>query len=174
MIPSENIKKSIRGLEGFRPVAYRDGKGYSIGFGNSFYADGSPVKPGDTITRTEAERLFTTILNQFARSVSMLVTARINQNQFDGLLSLAYNIGTEAFRSSTLLKKVNAAPGDASIRQEFYKWVYSEGTMLSALVKRRKIEADWYFGLSGAWKKNSILASLMLAPVLLFLRIKAA
>ena len=65
--------------------------------------------------------------------------------QFDALVSFAYNVGTANFAKSTLLKKVNANPNDASIRAEFGKWNKSNGRVLKGLVTRRKEEADLYF-----------------------------
>ena len=47
----------------------------------------------------------------------------VNQVQFEALVSFTYNVGTAAFHSSTLLKKVQANPNDPTIRDEFMKWV---------------------------------------------------
>ncbi len=72
--------------------------------------------------------------------------ARINNNQFDALVSLAYNIGIGVFQKSTLFKKVMADPDDPTIRAEFAKWVRGGGKILPGLVKRRTAEANHYFG----------------------------
>jgi len=61
------------------------------------------------------------------------------------LISFAYNLGEGALRSSTLLKKVNANPIDVSIRDEFMKWVHSNGEVVEGLVNRRRDEANLYF-----------------------------
>lgn len=50
-------------------------------------------------------------------------TPDVNQVQFEALVSFTYNVGTAAFHTSTLLKKVQANPNDPTIRDEFMKWV---------------------------------------------------
>ena len=65
--------------------------------------------------------------------------------QFDALVSFAYNVGVGNFAKSTLLKKVNANPNDPTIRSEFEKWNKANGRVLKGLVTRRKEEADLYF-----------------------------
>jgi lysozyme len=60
-------------------------------------------------------------------------------------VSFAYNLGTNALKGSTLLKKVNLKPADPAIQTEFEKWTHAAGKVLSGLVKRRKAEAYLYF-----------------------------
>jgi len=62
------------------------------------------------------------------------------------LVSLCYNVGAGAIKSSTLIKKVNENQNDPLIRNEFLKWNKSGGKVLSGLTKRRMAEADLYFG----------------------------
>jgi lysozyme len=61
------------------------------------------------------------------------------------LVSFAYNVGTGAFSTSTLLKKVNANPNDLTIRNEFARWTRANGKIVNGLVNRRKKESDVYF-----------------------------
>jgi len=62
----------------------------------------------------------------FAPAVDSLVGSNvvITQENFDALVSFAYNLGSGALGGSTLLKKVKADPNDETIRDEFMKWVY--------------------------------------------------
>lgn len=69
----------------------------------------------------------------------------LRQQQFDALVSFTYNIGTSAFSTSTLLKKVRVWPDDPTIRDEFMRWVYVNGQVNQGLVNRREKEADFYF-----------------------------
>jgi len=62
------------------------------------------------------------------------------------LVSLCYNVGAGAIKSSKLIKKVNENPNDPLIRNEFLKWNKSGGKVLSGLTKRRTAESDLYFG----------------------------
>jgi len=144
---SDEMTQKIKKFEGYMSKAYPDAKGvWTIGYGNTFYADGTPVKQGDTITRAEAEQLFSEVLGQFAGNVADVVRVELNKCQFDALVSFTYNVGIGNLKKSTLLKKVNADPEDETIRTEFNKWVKSGGQTLPGLIKRRKDEADYYFG----------------------------
>ena len=136
----------VKSFEGYQPVAYKDAVGvWTIGYGNTFYADGSKVKQGDSISHAEAEKLLRKVLDQFADQVTDEIRVQLTDCQFGALVSFTYNVGIAAFRRSTLLRKVNADPEDQDIRLEFTKWVRAGGKTLGGLVKRRKEEADLYF-----------------------------
>jgi lysozyme len=136
----------IRRFEGCRLIAYQcSAKVWTIGWGSTFYEDGSSVKQGDVITQERADRLFVILLDQFASQVRPLITARVNDNQFGALLSFAYNAGVGALRRSTLLRLVNANQANPAIRLEFGKWNKAGGQVLNGLTRRRTAEADLYF-----------------------------
>jgi lysozyme len=105
------------------------------------------------ITQATAYWMLKQTVNMFAKDVDSLVTSNINQNQFNALVSFAYNVGSdidqdnipEGLGDSTLLKKVNANPNDPSIAREFAKWNKSKGRVINGLTKRRKRESDLYF-----------------------------
>jgi lysozyme len=136
----------IKKHEGLKLSAYLcPAKVPTIGFGNTFYEDGTRVKMGDKITRDRAEKLLQHIVAAFAVQVDRLVTSDINANQRAALVSFAYNLGVSQLQKSTLLKKVNANPNDPAIRAEFMKWVKAGGVVLRGLVIRRQDEANLYF-----------------------------
>lgn len=136
----------IKSFEGCKLDAYKcSANKETIGYGNTFYEDGTPVKMGDKITKERAESLFELIADSFASKVKPLVTANVNSNQFDALVSFAYNCGIANLKSSTLLRKVNANPNDSTIAAEFEKWNKAGGKVLAGLTRRRKAEADLYF-----------------------------
>lgn len=136
----------IKSFEGCKLTAYRcSANKETIGYGNTFYEDGSPVKLGDTITQERAESLFIMISDSFAAKVKPLITSAVTENQFGALVSFAYNCGIANLKSSTLLRKVNANPNDPTIAAEFAKWNKAGGKVLAGLTRRRKAEADLYF-----------------------------
>ena len=136
----------IRRFEGCRLRAYQcSAKKWTIGWGNTFYEDGSSVKQGDVITQERADRLFVILLDQFAAQLRPLITARVNDNKFGALLSFAYNAGVGAFRNSTLRRLVNTNRDSNLIRLEFAKWNRAGGQVLAGLTRRRTAEADLYF-----------------------------
>ena len=118
----------------------------TIGYGNTYYPNGKRVTLLDeSITKEYALEIFKEIADRFAKAVSKLVVVPLNQNQFNALVSFAYNVGMANFQKSTLLKKVNKNKDDISIELEFNKWVFAKGVKLNGLVKRRKDESNIYF-----------------------------
>jgi len=118
----------------------------TIGYGNTYYSDGKRVTLLDKdITKQEAFEMFKEIANRFAKRVDTLVTSNINQNQFNALVSFAYNVGTGNFSSSTLLKKINKNPNDLTLKAEFLRWNKAGGKVINGLTNRRNEEADLYF-----------------------------
>lgn len=94
--------------EGERLTAYLDAVGiWTIGVGHTGFVDNKPVSAGMTITQAKSREIFRTDIARFERAVNQ-VAVPLNQNQFDALVSLAFNIGEGAFLRSTLLKKLNA------------------------------------------------------------------
>jgi lysozyme len=118
----------------------------TIGFGSTYYENGTRVTMNDApITKERALELFKNTLSTYERGVDSFTVDTINQNQFDALTSFAYNLGTQALKGSTLLKKVNTNPNDPTIANEFAKWTRANGVILKGLVSRRKAEAELYF-----------------------------
>lgn len=117
----------------------------TIGWGNTRYEDGTPVKMGESISRERADELFKNIAENFSLGVKKLVSTELSENQFSSLVCFAYNVGLANLGRSTLLKKVNANPNDPSIREEFLRWNKAGGKELAGLTRRRKAEADLYF-----------------------------
>jgi lysozyme len=142
-----NGYKLIQGFEGLSLVPYLcSAKVATIGWGNVFYPSGIKVTMQDKpISLATASWMFRTIADRFAVDVDKLIKANINQNQFNAIASLAYNIGIGGLAKSTLLKKVNINPNDPTIAAEFAKWNKVGGKVVNGLTKRRAIEAKLYF-----------------------------
>jgi lysozyme len=137
----------ITEFEGFSAKPYLcPAKIPTIGFGNTYYPDGKRVTLLDKeITRIQAFEIFKSVADRFGSAVSKLVTSPLTQNQFNALVSIAYNIGTGNFSSSTLLKKVNKNHNDITIVLEFKKWNKVNKKEVAGLTKRRIYEANIYF-----------------------------
>lgn len=137
----------ICSFEGFESKPYLDSvKIPTIGFGSTYYENGTRVTLLDNpITKEHALNMFKSIGDRFSLAVSNKLSVKLTQNQFNACVSIAYNIGTGNFLSSTLLKKINLNPNDPSIKSEFMKWNKAGGKELEGLTTRRKKEADLYF-----------------------------
>lgn len=144
---NENGYNLICEFEGLKLKPYLcSAKIPTIGYGNTYYPNGKRVTLlDDTITKEYAFEIFKTIADKFAKRVDDMVTSEITQNQFNALVSFAYNVGTGAFATSTLLKKVNNNPNDVTIKNEFLKWVRANKKVIQGLVNRRNKEALIYF-----------------------------
>jgi lysozyme len=144
---SNNLIELIKKFEGFSAKPYLcPAKVVTIGYGNTFYANGEKVKITDIpISELQAVDLLKDTLKQYEKAVDSYCRDDINQNQFDALVDFAYNCGNGNLKSSTLLKKVNANPNDITIGLEFAKWNKGGGKILNGLVKRRAAESELYF-----------------------------
>lgn len=139
--------KLLHQFEGCKLTAYLcPAKVWTIGYGNTFYLDGKPVQEGDTISQDEAEDLFKNILVNFENCVLKgLGKTKVNQNQFDALVSLAYNIGCGNFRKSSVLRFVSLNPKDQAIETAFLMWNKAGGKVSRGLQRRREAESELYF-----------------------------
>ena len=130
----------ICNFEGLRLKAYDDGVGvWTIGYGTTKYPNGIRVKKGDTCTLEQAKAYMQNDLKSFEQTVNNTVKVPLNQNQFDALVSLAYNIGSTAFKNSTLVRQLNEGNYKAAANQ-FDVWVNAGGKRMQGLVNRRAAE----------------------------------
>lgn len=114
----------------------------TIGFGTT----GPDVKMGTVWTVEQAKARFASHFAEFADSVRKdLGNAPTTQDQFDAMVSLAYNIGKQAFRDSTLLK-LHKAGDFAGAAAQFGRWNKQAGVVLNGLTRRRGDEAAIYRG----------------------------
>ena len=138
----------IKDFEGFSSSAYLDVVNIpTIGWGNTFYEDGTKVKLGDQISKADALKLLEVVANRdFADKIFPSIKVKVTQSQFDAMVSLAYNIGVGAFLKSTLLKKVNAGEFTGA-GEEFLKWNKANGKEVLGLTRRREREKQLFLSL---------------------------
>ncbi|SCC65730.1 lysozyme [Kosakonia oryziphila] len=140
MITSEKGIRLIKQFEGCRLTAYQDSVGvWTLGYGWTHPVDGKPVKRGMTIDQVTADRLLKTGLVGYENDVLKVVRVKLTQGQFDALVSFAYNVGSRALSTSTLLKKLNAGDYDGAAN-EFLRWNKADGQVLAGLSRRREAE----------------------------------
>lgn len=131
----------IKRFEGCKLAAYQDIVGvWTIGYGITEGA-GVGISParGMTITQDRAEDLLRQAVDKFAATVDALITTNVNANQFGACVSLAYNIGPNAFAKSTVLRELNAGRKD-SAAAAFRMWNKAGGEVIQGLVNRREAE----------------------------------
>lgn len=137
---SENGIEFIRQLEGEKLTAYPDIVGiWTIGVGHTGFVDGKPVARDMAITKEKSKELLTADLKRFESAVNDAVKVTLTQNQFDALVSLAFNIGEGAFARSTLVNKLNAGDKKGAAEQ-FLVWKNAGGRVSQGLLNRRQKE----------------------------------
>lgn len=143
---------ALKTREGCRLEAYQDEGGtWTIGYG-----DTENVHAGETITQEQADAWLVRDCAWACAQVEHDVTVKLTDNQFGALVSFCYNVGSEAFAKSTLLKKLNA--GDyASVPSEMLKWANVHGVRDEGLVNRRNSEG-------GQWVKGSYVRGASITP----------
>lgn len=132
--------------EGCKLEAYQDQGGvWTIGIGTTRYPFGKPVQKGDTLeSRQQAIALMEHDLKIFEVGVAKLVNIPLDQNEFDSLVVLTYNIGIGALKESTIRKKINFNASVDEIEKAWMMWVYDNGKVINGLINRRKSEFYLY------------------------------
>lgn len=144
MKTSEEGTNHLIALEGLVLIVYKDEAGYpTIGVGHK-------IRKGEKfseITREQAMIILRSDLKPVEEAINELVKVPINQNQFDALVSLIFNIGIGAFRTSTLLARLNDGKYDLA-SQQFLVWnkITKDGrkVLSPGLVKRRYAEKNLF------------------------------
>jgi lysozyme len=126
----------IKSFEGLRLHSYQDSVGiWTIGYGST----GADIIAGMTWTEAQADARMAQDLAKFEQGVSEALTVTVTENQFAAMVALAYNVGLGNFKSSTLLKKVNAQDF-AEAAKQFLRWNKAGGKVLAGLTRRREAE----------------------------------
>ena len=172
---SQHGLDKLKQWEGLKTKAYQDTGGvWTIGYGHTATAgDPKPYK-GMVITEAEAGNILLQDLTKYEAAVENNVNVKLNDNEFAALVSFAFNVGINAFKSSTLLKKLNKGNYDA-IPSELMKWVKAGGKKVQGLVNRRR--AEGYLWMEGAFvtskdivpeqkKENPVLKPEVVGPVI--------
>lgn len=148
---SENGLKLIQEFESFVNAPYLDSaRVWTIGYGSTYYPNGKPVTGRDKpITREYAETIqrnviatdFEPVINELLKKE--IASGFINQNMFDAIISLTYNIGVNGFKRSSVLRLLKQ--GDKqNAADAFLLWNKADGKVLKGLVNRRKKERELF------------------------------
>jgi len=128
----------IKEFEGLALRAYYCPAGVlTIGYGQT----GPHIYEGMIITPEQAENMLLESVKEYERGVADAVKVALKPNEFDALVSFAYNVGLGALNSSTLLRRLNDGEKPSRvIVEELPKWCMASGAKLPGLVRRREAE----------------------------------
>jgi len=129
----------IKHFEGCELEAYLCAAGVpTIGYGHI-----KDVNMGDSIDQGTAEVMLTHELEEYENYINTLVTAPLEQYQFDAMVSWVFNLGAGNLKASTLLTVLNS--GDyAGVPAQIMRWNKAGGKVLEGLTRRRQAEADLF------------------------------
>jgi len=135
----------IRKFEGFSAKAYPDaitgGSPWAYGYGFTTKADGSPVQPGDAISKRLADvRLAKETEKHCGAEISKISVKFLTQNRIDAATSLCWNLGSFRFSKSVFFKRWSQGDIEGAARA-MHNWVASGTAAEKHLRARRKIEA---------------------------------
>jgi lysozyme len=139
----------IKEFEGFENKAYIDTDGTPvIGYGFSRIAD-QPVQIGDRISIQQANITLNKQLKAIQQELDQIIIVELRDHQLSALSSLAFNIGVDFVKSSTLIEKLNSGDYDGAAN-EFLRWDKAniEGRLvqLPGLTRRRQAERQLFLG----------------------------
>ena len=130
----------IKEFEGLSLTAYKDVAGvWTIGYGHT-----KTAKEGMRITNAGADLLLRSDLEWVEGVINNSVRVPLNQNEYDALASLIYNIGGSAFKRSTLLLKLNNGADRVDVANEFLRWNKAGGKVVKGLTNRRERERQLF------------------------------
>jgi lysozyme len=140
----------IKSFEGFREHAARlpDGR-WTIGFGHT-----KTARMGVRVSVTDAEMLLLYDLAEVSSAIDDWTFAPLNQNQFDALVSFAFNIGLASFRHSAVLRQINqGAVLQAACSLDLWRKSEFEGRhiVVDSLVRRRAAEKALFLTPIDGW-----------------------
>ena len=147
---SQNGTKLLAEWEGLRTEVYDDAAGLpTIGVGHLLTKNerdtgritikGQAVDYQQGLSEQQVLDLLAQDLERFEAAVNDGVQVALNQNQYDALVSFAFNVGRQAFKSSTLLKKLNQGLYD-EVPAQLRRWNKAGGNVIQGLVNRREKE----------------------------------
>jgi lysozyme len=136
----------IKKFEGLELTSYPDTGGiWTIGFGSTINKDtGQAIKQGDKIDVATAERWLKQDIAEREKKINGLIKVPVTANMKAALVSLAYNIGTGAFASSTLLRLLNSGADKKLVADQFLRWNKVQGKEVKGLTNRRKLERELF------------------------------
>ena len=133
---SNNGLELIKHFEGCVLNAYKCPAGvWTIGYGHT-----KDVQPGDEWSESHADHMLEVEMEEYEGYVNNSVTAPINQDQFDALVSWVYNLGGGNLNASTMLKVLNAGQYE-EVPAQMMRWNKAGGKTLDGLIRRREAES---------------------------------
>lgn len=117
---------------------------WTIGYGSTCLPDGTPVREDSpAITQVQADLMLTRMIIDIEQKIEAMTRVALSPAQYAALTSFIYNVGANAFSSSTLLRKLNEGDYQSAANQ-FLLWIHAGGVTLRELTRRREAERQLF------------------------------
>lgn len=130
-------------FEGFRSEAYICPAGY-LTVGTGFRVD--LYKLPKKITRQQNDELLKAEYIKLDQLINKHVKSTLTAKQMAALASFIFNVGSNAFINSTLLKEININPNSPKVGFQLARWNKANGRALPGLTRRRQAESKLWYG----------------------------
>lgn len=159
MHPSNRCLKLMQSYEQLRTLPYDDQTsrltekycpGATIGYGHLIKDQDEFEKFKNGISHSTASVIFEYDLYKYIQTVRTNVRVDLTQNEFDALVMMAFNIGIQGFKKSTVLEIINGLR-TKNLRTSWLSFRYSQGKIMQGLINRRTSEMDVFF--EGVYRK---------------------
>jgi lysozyme len=170
-----SIKKVSDTADYNTPIyAYYDKLGgvWTIGWGNTYYSNGSKVKQGDKITKAEADAMITWEMTEKEKEVSDFIdSSRLTNNEYAALLSIAYNAGATGLKRTAIDESLNTKTRQETANIIKDSILTAKGNYSQGLKNRRIDESKLFLGeynqLYSYYLRNSLDINLALLGILI-------
>ncbi len=153
MLISKKTFEKIKEFEGCKLQAYQDAAGvWTIGYGHTYN-----VRQGDRISQQYADEILLEDIENVERQLIALhdpEVGRWTKAQLDAVVSFAFNVGIQRWRTSTLRRYIMQGKPQGVICAEWMRWVYAGGKKQAGLVRRRQWESEHFFNEACEWNRN--------------------
>ena len=162
--------------------AYYDSLGgvWTIGWGNTYYQDGSKVKQGDKITKGEADDMITWEMTQKESEVSKFIDPiNLTNNEYAALLSFAYNAGSYGLKKTAIDESLTTKTRQETAQLIRDSVLTAQGNYSQGLKNRRIDESKLFLGqynelyslyLRNSGSVNVAVIGVLLIVITLYLR----
>ncbi len=169
MITNNSGIEFIKQHEKLKLQVYQDTSGNdTIGYGHLITAGEDVLRGG--ITEPQAEQLLRNDIHSAEFIVNKIIKVPLTQDQFNALVSYAFNIGGGNFQDGDLQKLINSNAGEDAIRKHWTThWITSNGIFTQGLLNRREDEADLFFSPVYYHVKNNFLPIMVILAVMILI-----
>lgn len=134
-------------VENYSERSYFCGKRWTIGYGSTYYADGTRVQSNEQITMLQAQKCVRQHLRRYVFPyIDKYVKRRLSRQEIIGTSMFIYNIGSENFKQSAFLQAVNNGKSSKECARRMTEFSKSGGKTALGLLKREWVQGAIYCG----------------------------